>query len=153
MNSQHFTQYEFEQAIYRTLEHGDEVEIAKILGVSPGLISQYLSPTDERESPLFKAAAILSAMLETNTVGGCKALNLFTTYCKRSLPDKELCVEKTRRNRFKERMDADLAEAEGKSLDEQIEELEQERDAVDSLITAKRRLRNAHALVNNGAGK
>jgi hypothetical protein len=122
----HFTEYEFSRAIYKLLPHGMETAIAERIGKSVSLIVQMYSPDAERQSNLYKAATELSAWIEKDPDTGCKALTLFNTYVKRAVPDKDLCVEKTRRNRFKERMDADLAEAEGKSLDEQIEELEQE---------------------------
>jgi hypothetical protein len=89
MNSKFFNQYELEFAIHRVLDHTDEVEIAKRVGKPPGseLLSQYLSPNNDRESPLYKAACILAAEIDIDHARGLRMLRVFNEHVERALPD------------------------------------------------------------------
>lgn len=125
MQSKHFSQYELEFEIARSLNFGDESEIAKVVEKSPGMLSQYLNPNDDRESPIFKAAAIFAAWIEVDADGGLEALTTFHCFARRALNGKDIDVKQARRKSHKERTDFHLVEAEDAPLTDRITELEQ----------------------------
>jgi len=125
MHTEHFSQYELEFEINKSLNFGDEGEIAKVVKKSPGMISQYLNPNDDRESPIFKAAAIFAAWIEVDADGGVEALTTFHCFARRALNGKDIDVKQARRKSHKERTDFHLVEAEDAPITERITELEQ----------------------------
>jgi predicted transcriptional regulator len=121
--NQMIDQYEFERDIYGVLAFGDETEIAKRLGKSVGLISQYLDPNNDRESPLLKAARMLAALADIDPIRGREALELFNMYVHRSMPVIDARpLDETRPKAYKEVNDFFLAEAQGKPLAIRIKE-------------------------------
>lgn len=94
----YFTPYEIDHAIYSLLPFGSEAEIAKRLGKSPGLISRYLNPNDDKESPIYKAAAMLAVLMDIDPEAGESALEIFTYYVERAKhhaddkPDAAACL-------------------------------------------------------------
>ena len=125
MHTEHFSQYELEFEINKSLNFGDEGEIAKVVKKSPGMISQYLNPNDDRESPIFKAAAIFAAWIEVDADGGLEALTTFHCFARRALNGQDIDVRQARRKSHKERTDFHLVEAEDAPITERITELEQ----------------------------
>lgn len=120
-----FTQYEFELKMSRCLKHGDETDIAEIVGKTPGLFSQMFNPNDERESNLFKAARELAALLQINQERGRCALRVFNGFVSLHVEDDAPCDTKVEMKRF----NGELAEyldavCGGESLDKQIDELD-----------------------------
>ncbi len=139
MHSKHFPQHEFEMGLNKHLRYKGETAIAELIHISPSMVSQYLNPNDERESPLYKAAAILAAWIEDDETGGTNALTLFNTFVHRALPgDATLSVNERRRIACKEHADFMIAEAEGKPLDVRIEEKEESIAADNRLLDALR---------------
>ncbi len=139
MQSRHFTQHELETEIAKCLAYGDETPIAKSTGVSVGMISQYLNPNDDRESVLFKAAAVLAGWIDANCIDGRKAQGVFNSFVSRALPtDESLCVDDERRLSHKERSDFHIAESEGKPLSDRIKELEESIEQDKVLLDAMR---------------
>lgn len=137
MQSRHFTQYELEFAIGKCLSFGDEDDIAKGVGKSSGMISQYLDPGCERESPIFKAAAILTAWIDANPDDGQKALQTFNSFVGRAYPAGEaLDLNLCRRRSHTERTDFVIVESENGCLDDRIRELEESMDADAILLKA-----------------
>lgn len=111
--SEFFSQYELEDAIYKCLPFGAELQIAKRLGKSPGLISQYCNPSDGRGSPIYKAAAMLAVLMDIDPEAGRAALEIFTVFVERGLPAKDsgLSIDRTRERAFKEVCEFQLSEA------------------------------------------
>lgn len=124
MRNRFFTQYELEFAIEKCLEHGDDAALAEALGVSPGIVSQYLNKNDLRESPIYKAACIFAEWIHRNPENGKAALDVFCYFVRRSLPGKDLCIDRTREKAFREDVDFKLASVNG-DIDTQIRELEE----------------------------
>lgn len=121
---QYFSQYEFELAISKILEHGDIETIASKVGKGAGLVGQYFDPNNERQSNLYRAAETLTAMIEIDETNGRMALEQFCHFVQRALRGKEsLCVDRTRERAFREDCEFKLAAAVG-SVDTQIKELE-----------------------------
>jgi hypothetical protein len=132
MKINHFSQSELEAAIYKTLNHGDEIAIAEKTGMGYSIVSQYLSPDNDRVSPIFRSAQMFAAMIEIDEENGRAALDVFNYFVRRAQKgDGSLCVEHTRAKSFKEGCEAQLAEASGESLDVCIKEYE-ERIAADA---------------------
>lgn len=125
MHTEHFSQYELEFEINKSLNFGDEGEIAKVVKKSPGMISQYLNPNDDRESPIFKAAAIFAAWIEVDADGGLEALTTFHCFARRALKGQDIDVRQARRKSHKERTDFHIVEAEDAPIADRITELEQ----------------------------
>lgn len=124
MRNQFFSQYELEFAIGQQLEYGNDTDLAERLGVSPGIVSQYLNHGDSRESPVYKAACILAEWIDLNPDGGHKALELFNLHVRRAEPkDLVLNVEKTRERAYKETAEYYLAEAANKTRENVKREL------------------------------
>lgn len=132
-------QHEFESEIYKTLWYGAESYLAERNGKGASYYSQMLNPDDPRESLFFRAARDFDFLIQKNPEAGCKALRIFNTAAKASLPgDSSLCVESERRKAYKERNDFHLAEAEAKPLDDRIRELEESIEQDNSLLDALR---------------
>lgn len=139
MKSSQFDQYEFELPINNCLSYRDEEKIAAKVGVSSGMISQYINANDERESPLYKAACILTAWIETSCRDGEKALGIFNSFVGRALPcPGTYDTNEERRKSYEERSEFYIAEAENKPLEKQIEELEESINQDTRLLAAKR---------------
>lgn len=138
MHTEHFSQYELEFEINKSLNFGDEGDIAKVVKKSPGMISQYLNPNDDRESPLFKAAAIFAAWIEVDADGGLEALTTFHCFVRRALNGKETCVKTARRKSHKERTEFHLADAEDAPITDRITELEESLLADNELLDSLR---------------
>lgn len=138
MQSKHFTQHELEFEMAKALDFGDETEIAKEIGISAGMISQYLNCNDERQSPLFKSAAILAAWIAVNPDGGMEALTTFHCFVRRALKGKESCIKTARRKSHKERSEFHLVEAEDAPIADRITELEQSIVADNDLLESLR---------------
>lgn len=161
MDNRLFSRYELELAIYKTLEHGDEVKIAERLGKGAGLMGQYLDPNNERVSPLYTAAMMLAAMIDINETNGRTALEMFTHFVQRAMPGRgSLCPDTTRARAYREDAEAKLAEASGADLDTCILELEQsikaDSEHLDAMRATKKReiAKDAfRTLQNNGAMK
>lgn len=139
-----FQQYEFEHAIYACLPFGFQEQLAKALGKSPGLISQYLSPSDDRQSPIFRAAQMLAVLIDVDPEAGRKALDVFNYFVRRSLPDNEsLCIHSTRQEAYRQDCEAKLAEASGADLDicikEKEEEIAAEMEHLEAMRAARKR--------------
>jgi len=139
MRCSHFDQYDLEFAISKQLEFGIEIQLAEKLGVSPGLLSQYFNSNDERESPIYKAAAMFSEWIDLDPENGCAALEVFGIYVKRALRgDTSLCVNKEREKAYRERSEFQIAEASNKTYMERVKELEESIEADRRLLEAFR---------------
>lgn len=138
MQSKHFTQYELEFEVNKSLGFGDEIEIAKNAGVSAGMVSQYLNPNDDRESPIFKAAAIFAGWIEQDPDGGVEALTTFHCFVRRALKGQEQSIKDCRRKSHKERAEFYVADAEDAPLADKIRELEESILADNVLLEALR---------------
>lgn len=86
MQSRFFSQFEYEKSIYAVLEHDDETHIASGVGKSPSMLSQYLNPECERESPCFKSAAIFAEWIYRHPERGQEALRRHIAFISRAIP-------------------------------------------------------------------
>lgn len=137
-----FSQFELEDALYRVFPFGSQEEIAKRIGKSPGLISQYCNPHDSRESPLYKAAQMLAALAEIDPQAGREALELFNLFVHRSLPHEGGCTKTSAVEFIKEASDVSMTAITNEPLYQQWLEATQARDA------AARHADNLLAMIN-----
>jgi hypothetical protein len=130
-------QYEFEYAIYQTLAFGDELKIAQELSVSPGIVSQYFNPNDERESVLYKAVLTLAAMIKIDRERGCHALSIFTSFVESACPcsGTKLSIDIETVKGIKEDTDVQVAYIEKKPLYDQLLEVN---EAIDQKLNQKK---------------
>lgn len=144
MYSEHFTQFEVETELFRSLRYGGQEAIAEKVRKSAGMISQYMNPNDERESPFYKSAAMFAAWIEDDADAGLEALTTFNILVKRALRGNEqLDVATERRASHTERTDFVLAESEGKPLNICIHELHESMAADERLMSAMQGKRTA----------
>jgi len=71
------------------LKQDDETDIAKGVGKSASMVSKYLNPENERESPGFKSAAIFAEWIAANPERGKEALRRHVAFIERALPGKD----------------------------------------------------------------
>lgn len=127
-------QHEFESAIYKILNYGDESKLARAVGKSAAYYSSMLNPEDPRESNWFKAARDFCNLIALDPERGLSVLDVFTYYVERAKPkDFTLCVDKTREAAFRESSEFQLASV-TKSTDEIKREL------IDSIHASERHL-------------
>lgn len=136
--SKMFSQYEFERAVYCTLENGDMTYLAEANGTSPAYYSQMMNPEDERRSILFRAAHDLALLMKRDAERGCTVLATFTHFAKRGLSGRSVCLEDVRKDAYRESTEFQLAEAEGKPLTDKIRELEESIEAKSLLLDGYR---------------
>lgn len=106
------------------------------------MLSQYLNPSDDRESPVYKAAAIIAALMEEDEEAGAKVLELFCYFVNRSRQGRQLDVKTTRAKAYKEDAEAKIADANG-DVDKAIRELEESISAQKTHLSALRAQRQA----------
>lgn len=150
MYSKYFSRDEFEKAVFKCLEHGDEKDLANATDAGYSILCQKFSPDNERESDLFRAAALMAAWLEQDPAGGECALTVFEQFVRRAKHSPlKLDLKTARRRSCDERTDFILAEAENKPLDERINELTESIEAdmslLESLKAEDQRLRQREA--------
>lgn len=150
MYSKYFSREEFEKAIYKCLGHGDEKDLAGATDAGYSILCQKMSPDNERESDLFRAAAVLAAWLEMDPVGGECALTRFEQFIRRAKHTPlQLDLPTARRRSHKERSDFHIAEAENKPLSDRIHELtesiEADTELLESLKAEEQRLKQREA--------
>lgn len=95
------TQYEFDVAISDALRSGDITKLAERRGKSVSLYAQMMSPNDERESNLYKAALDIRALIEISPERGTEVLRIVTDFISEVADGEadraELAIEKAER--------------------------------------------------------
>lgn len=118
-------QFDIEETFYKNLERGDESKIAENLGYSPSYISQLYNPHDPRESTLYRAILELAALIELDPGRGLRALSIFNTFVRRSVPaDYVENIRSERERLMKEIVEWELTEMEGLEDKDRLKQLE-----------------------------
>lgn len=151
-------QHEFEAAVYKILEYGDETKLARMAGKAPGYYSQMLNPEDPRESLFYRAARDLYNLVELDEERGLKLLDLFCHFVNRArIEKKDVSPDETRARVYRENMEATLADASDVDIDTKIQEWEQLYAAIPAHIGALRakrtRAKAASVIEMNGRAK
>lgn len=100
MTSQYISQAEFETRFHALLRYRDETAIAEEIGKSESWVSKMFNPNHPAASPLFRAAAILTAWIVRSPQRGRAALRLFVEFVERAVPS-----DKTQEKDLAERME------------------------------------------------
>lgn len=93
MNSQYFSQTEFDASFHKLLHYADGRQIAAEIGKTDSWVSKMFNPNHPAASPLFRAAAILVAWIVRSPVQGRLAWKLFKSFVERAVAQAEKSPE------------------------------------------------------------